>query len=337
MDKIGNKKVVTFGEVMLRLSPPGHATFSQVTSLDMTFGGGEANVAISLAYMGLDVIHVTRFPDNFIGKAATQFLRHHWVDTSKVIFGDQHMGKYFLEIGAIHRPSQVIYERDNSAFAMITPDMFDWDEILNGADWFHWTGITPGISAGVAQSCQDAIRKANELGITVSGDIHSRASLWQYGKDQKEVLPDMIGGTDVVVGSEYDINKVFSRLSDAHFSAAADGLMKLYPSIKKVVDKDRTSLNASHNLIKGKLWNGEQLVQSPEFDITPIIGRVGTGDAFAAGLIYGLLNFNDDYDTINFASAACSLKHTVEGDANVVSAESVANLMNGNTSATIHR
>lgn len=340
MDSLTKKQVITFGEVMMRLSPPGRATFSQANNLDLTFGGGESNVAISLAYFGIDTVHVTRFPDNFIGRAATQFLRHHWVDTSHVIYGDERMGKYFLEKGSTHRPSQIVYEREGSAFAEIQPDMVDWEEVLNGADWFHWTGITPGVSKGAADCCQQAIEVANDLGITVSGDIHSRSSLWKYGKDQAEVLPSLIEGTDIVFASEFGINRILNFTNDKHeleFKSASERLMDAFPRVKKVVDKDRTSVSASHNRIQGKVWNGKQLIRTSEYDITPIIERVGTGDAFAAGWIYGQLNLTDDEESLKFATAACSLKHTVEGDANVVSVENVMNLVGGDTSGRINR
>ena len=340
MEQLIPRKVVTFGEVMMRLSPPGRATFSQVDSLDLTFGGGESNVAISLAYFGIQTIHVTRFPDNFIGKAATQFLRHHWVDTSYVIYGDDRMGKYFIEKGSSLRPSQVVYERKGSAFAELKPEMIQWNEILQGADWFHWTGITPGISEGAATCCQQAVEVANSLGVNVSGDIHSRSSLWKYGKDQTEVLPQLIDGTDVIIAGEYDINRVLQftdNPEETRFEQASHKLMTTHPRVKKVVDKDRTSLSASHNRIQGKMWDGTRLIRTEEYDINPIIDRVGTGDAFAAGLIYGLLNMEDDEESLKFATAACSLKHTVEGDANLVSVENVMNLVKGDTSGRIKR
>lgn len=341
METIRTIKAITFGEVMMRLSPPGHATLSQATSLDMTFGGGEANVAISLGYLGISASHVTRFPDNLLGRAATQFLRHHWVDTSHVIYGDHVMGTYFFENGAVHRPSQVVYQRTGSAFSKIEPEMVKWKEVLEGADWFHWTGITPAVSEGAANCCKQAILTANELGVTVSGDIHSRSNLWNYGKNQIDVMPSLIEGTDIVIASRFDISNAINipdkGSEEDDFKDAATQLMTAFPRIKKVVDKKRVSLSASHNRIRGKMWNGNDLIESPEFDIAPIIDRVGTGDAFAAGLIYGILNFQDDEESLKFATAACSLKHTIEGDANVVSLENVLNLMKGNTSGNIHR
>ncbi len=334
------KKVVTFGEVMMRLSPPGHAKFSQASALELAFGGGEANVAISLAYFGLSATHVTRFPDNIIGRSATQFLRHHWLDTSEVIYGDNMMGIYFLEKGAVHRSSQVIYEREGSAFSKITPEMISWEQVLKDADWFHWTGITPAISQGAAACCAEAIKAANKLGVTVSADIHSRRTLWNYGKTEQEVMPKLIEGCDVVIGSPKDIRNAFNfdiKGKTNDFKAISKELSKRCPRIKKVVDKNRETLSASHNRIQGKMWNGKYLFETPKLDVTHIIDRVGTGDAYAAGLIYGLLVYNDDVQSLKFATAACALKHTIEGDANVVSLEDVQGLMKGDTSGSINR
>ncbi len=339
MGSLKTNRVVTFGEVMMRLSPPGNATFAQATNLNILFGGGEANVAISLAYFGLPASHVTQFPNTNLGRAATQFLRHHWIDTSLVQYGDGDMGLYFLEKGAIHRSSEIIYQRAHSSFSKIDAASLDWKKILEGANWFHWTGITPAVSAGAAACCAEAIITANQLGITVSGDIHSRSSLWNYGKPQKEIMPKLIEGCDIVIASKYDIDKNCdgSANEKEKFSESAVRLMKQFPRIRKVVDKDRVSVSASHNRIKGKLWNGKTIVESKEYDITPIVDRIGTGDAFAAGLLYGLMNFNDDDKAINFATAACSLKHSIEGDANLVSVDKVLNLMQGDTSGKIQR
>ena len=334
---MNNKKVVTFGEVMMRLSPPGHSKFSQASSLELAYGGGEANVAISLAYLGIPAAHVTRFPDNLIGRSATQFLRHHWLDTSNVIYGDKVIGKYFLEKGAVHRSSQVIYEREGSAFSRIEPGMLDWEKIFKKADWFHWTGITPAISAGAAACCKEAIATANKLGITVSADIHSRSSLWQYGKSRQEVMPALIEGCDVIIGSAEGICDLFNFDIKDDFKIVSKKLIKKCPQIKKIFDKNREALSASHNRIQGKMWNGKYFVETPKLDVTHIIDRVGTGDAYAAGLIYGLLMFHDDVQSLKFATAACALKHTVEGDANMVSLENVQSLMQGNTAGNIIR
>ncbi len=332
------KKVITFGEVMMRLSPPGYSTFSQATSFELAYGGGEANVAISLAYLGMKAAHVTRFPDNALGKAATQFLRQHWLSSDHIIYGGHILGKYFLEKGAVHRPSEVVYERERSAFSLIEPSMIDWDHVLKDADWFHWTGITPAISEGAAMCCLDAIKTANRLGIPVSGDINSRKNMWKYGKTMEEVMPELVQYCDVVIASRGDIHEIFGlgQLGEK-YRLAAKALMEAFPRIRKVVGKNRTSISASHNQIQGKMWNGEEYIKTETLDITHVIDRVGTGDAFAAGLIYGLLHYDDDLQALKFASAACALKHTVPGDVNMVSLQNVISLMEGDTSGAIRR
>ncbi len=331
------KKVITFGEVMMRLSPPGHSKFSQATSLELVYGGGEANVAISLAYLGMKAAHVTRFPDNALGKAATQFLRQHWLSTEHVIYGGNMLGKYFLEKGAVHRSSEVIYEREGSSFSLIEPSMVNWEDVLKDADWFHWTGITPAISEGAAHCCLDAIKAANKLGIPVSGDINSRDNMWKYGKTMEEVMPELVQNCDIVITSSRGIREMFGLGEEKDkFRAASKNLMDHFPKIKKVVGKTRKSLSASHQQIQGKMWNGTEYIKTEVLDITPVIDRVGTGDAFAAGLIYGLLHYPDK-EALEFASAACALKHTVPGDVNMVSLNNVLSLMQGDTSGSIIR
>jgi len=322
---------------MMRLSPPGYEKFSQASSFDLVYGGGEANVAISCAYLGMKAAHVTRFPDNALGKAATQFLRKHWLSTEHVIYGDDMIGKYFLEKGAVHRSSEVIYEREGSAFSLIEPSMVNWDGVLKDADWFHWTGITPAISKGAAECCLNAIKTANRLGITVSGDINSRSNMWKYGKTMQEVIPDLVQNTDVVITSSRGIREMFGLgRPENRFQDLAEQLIDLFPNIKKVVKKTRRIISASHHQIQGKMWNGEKYIKSDMLNITHIIDRVGTGDAFAAGLIYGLLHY-DDQQALEFASAACALKHTVPGDVNTVSLENVHSLLEGDTAGAIKR
>jgi 2-dehydro-3-deoxygluconokinase len=333
-----SKKVVTFGEVMMRLSSPGFAKFAQANSAEISYGGAEANVGISLAYFGMNACHVTQFPNNFIGKAATQYLRHHWIDTSKIKYGSGDLGKYFLEKGAVHRSSEIVYEREHSAFSHVQPDTFDWEEILKDADWFHWTGITPGISLGVAEACMEAIRVANKLGVTVSADLFSRNNQWKYGKRKQDVLAELAAGCDVVIASPFDMEDIFGIPNeDDQLATSATKLMQRFPRIKKVFNKNRDSLNASHNRIQGRMFDGKKEYTAPAYDLTHIVDRVGTGDAFAAGMIYGLLNFTDDELALKYAAAACALKHTIEGDANLVSVDDVQKLVDGNTSGRIKR
>lgn len=323
---------------MMRFSPPGFAKFSQATTVELAYGGGEANVAMSLAYFGVEATHVTRFPDNLIGRSATQYLRHHWLHTEHISYGEGRMGKYFLEKGAVHRPSEVVYERDHSAFSKIQPEMFDWEEILQNADWFHWTGITPGISQGAADTCMAVIEAAGRLGVRVSVDVHSRKNLWNYGKDKKKVMPELVAKCDVVFASPYDMQEDLGVANEQDDLATASArLREKFPQVKKVIDKKREALSASHNRIQGFIWDGQRTLTSPSFDVTHIVDRVGTGDAYAAGMIYGLLSLDDDQAAVDFAAAACSLKHTVEGDVNVVSVQDVQDLVSGNTSGKIKR
>ena len=334
-----DKKLITFGEVMMRLSPPGYTMFSQASSFDLVYGGGEANVAISCGYLGMKAAHVTRFPDNALGRAATQFLRKHWLGTVNVIYGDNMLGKYFLQKGAVHRSSEVIYEREGSAFSLIKPEMINWDEVLKGADWFHWTGITPAISEGAAMCCLQAIKTANKMGVKVSGDINSRKNMWKYGKTMQEVMPELVKNTDIVITSSRGIQEMFGLGNQSSgFKASAKELMEKFPRIKKVVGKTRKSISASHQQIQGKMWTGKKYIKADKLDITHVIDRVGTGDAFASGIIYGLLHYKEnDLQALNFATAACALKHTVTGDVNMVSKENVISLMDGNTSGKIKR
>ncbi|MDO6760397.1 sugar kinase [Tamlana sp. 2_MG-2023] len=332
------KKLVTFGEVMMRLSPPGYLKFSQANSFDLVYGGGEANVAISCAYLGMKAAHMTRFPDNALGKAATQFLRKNWLSSDQIIYGDNKLGMYFLEKGAVHRPSVVVYEREGSAFSLIQPGMIDWEDVLKDADWFHWTGITPAISEGAALSCLEAIKTANKMGIMVSGDINSRKNMWKYGQTMQEVMPKLVEHCDIVISSPRGINEMFGlgevggKLKDS-----AKELMKAYPRIKKVVGKKRKSVSASEQEIQGRMWTGTEYIKTETLNISHVIDRVGTGDAFAAGLIYGLLHYDTDMEALDFATAACALKHTVMGDVNMVSLENITSLMDGNTSGALKR
>lgn len=332
------KKLVTFGEVMMRLSPPGYLKFSQANSFELVYGGGEANVAISCAYLGMKAAHMTRFPDNALGRAATQFLRKNWLSSDQIIYGDDKLGMYFLEKGAVHRPSVVVYEREGSAFSKIQPGMVDWEDVLKDADWFHWTGITPAISEGAALCCLEAIKTANKMGIMVSGDINSRKNMWKYGKTMQEVMPELVQHCDIVITSPRGIHEMFGLGEiGGKLKNSAQDLMKAFPRIKKVVGKKRKSISASEQEIQGRIWTGTEYIKTETLNISHVIDRVGTGDAFAAGLIYGLLHYDNDLQALDFATAACALKHTVIGDVNMVSLENIKNLMAGDTSGALKR
>jgi len=321
-------RVITFGEIMMRLSTPGFARFTQVDSLNVLYAGSEANVASSLSHFGLSTAHVTRFPENDLGQAATQTLQRYGVDTQYIIYGPERMGVYFLENGSMQRASRIVYDRFNSAFAHIKLGMIDWEMVLKDASWFHWTGITPAISQGAADVCAEGIQMARKHNVTVSGDINYRRNLWQYGKTAREIMPALIESTDVIVSGITDMENCVGISGDT-FETACASFKKSYPNIKKVATTERNSISSSHNKLKGLLWNGKQLCQSKEYDLTHIVDRVGAGDAFMAGLIYGMLNKKEDATTIEFATAAGAFKHSVEGDVNVASAEEIETLVKG--------
>ena len=344
-------KIVTFGEIMLRLATPGYLRFSQTNELSATFGGGEANVAVSLANYGMEAEFVTRLPENDIAAACVKDLHKHGVKTDHIVYGGDRMGIYFLETGAVARASKVVYDRAHSAISEIKQGMIDWEQVLAGADWFHWTGITPAISQGAADVCLEAIQTANRLGIPVSCDLNYRKNLWKYGKKASEVMPDLVVGCDIILGNEEDAEKVFGikpegfdvtatagEVNAAEFESVCTQLMQRFPRARKVIITLRGSINANHNTWGGVLYDGKQLFQSPRYDITHIVDRVGGGDSFMGGLIYGLLTYpQDDQQALNFAVAASCLKHTIYGDYNEVTVKEVENLMKGDGSGRVSR
>jgi len=344
-----SKKVVTFGEIMLRLSPPGFSRFSQARSFDVIYGGGEANVAASLANYGIPVDYVTRLPKNDIGQACMRFLREQGVGVDKIVWGGERLGIYFLEIGAMARGSKVIYDRANSALATIQPGMVDWKRVFTDAHWFHWTGITPAISQGAAEVCLEAVKMAKEMGLTVSCDLNFRSKLWKWGKTAGEVMPALVEHSDIAIGNEEDAAKVFgihapdtdvsSGVVDAEkYRFVCQELHKLFGNLRTIAITLRGSISASHNTWSGMLWDEGQTYTGPTFDMTHIVDRVGGGDAFMGGLIYGLLTSGDDKQTaLNFAVAASCLKHTVFGDFNLATVAEVEKLMGGDVSGRVAR
>jgi 2-dehydro-3-deoxygluconokinase len=351
------KKVVTFGEIMMRLSPPGYQRFGQARAFDVIYGGGEANVAVSLANYGVPVDFVTRLPPHDLGDACLQFLRQYGVGVEKITRGGERLGIYFLEMGAVQRGSKVLYDRANSALATIQPGMIDWRAALADADWFHWTGITPAISEGAARVCLEAVTTARELGLTVSCDLNYRKKLWNWGKAPAQVMPELVDHCDVAVGNEEDAEKVFGiqapetdvsagKVSADKYRYVCEQLGARFSRLKAVAVTLRGSHSASHNTWSGVLW-----VRQPEarersgafytgslFDIIPIVDRVGGGDAFVGGLIYGLRTYGDDYrKALDFAVAASCLKHSVFGDFNQVTVAEVEKLMGGDVSGRVSR
>ncbi|MCU4176620.1 PfkB family carbohydrate kinase [Carboxylicivirga sp. N1Y90] len=343
-------KVITFGEIMLRLSTPGYLRFSQVSEFTATYGGGEANVAVSLANYGIPVDFVTRLPENDLGRACTMDLRKHAVGVDNIIYGGERLGIYFLETGAVSRASKVVYDRAYSAISTIKSGMVKWDKVFEGATWFHWTGITPAISQGAADVCLEAIEEANKRGITVSTDLNYRKNLWNYGKEANEVMPKLVSGCDVILGNEEDAEKVLGikpfgiDVTGGHIEADAylsvsQQIVEQFPRCKKVITTLRGSISANHNSWTGVLYDGKTLYKANNtYQITHIVDRVGGGDSFMGGLIYGLLTYpTDDQKALDFAVAASCLKHTIFGDYNQVSVEEVEKLMNGDSSGRVSR
>lgn len=344
------KKVVTFGEIMLRLTPPSLRRFSQANSFEAIYGGGESNVAVSLANYGVPVDFVTRLPKNDIGECALMEMRKRGVGTQHISRGGERLGIYFLEIGAVSRGSKVVYDRAHSAMSTIEKGMIDWAEVFKGADWFHWTGITPAISQGAADACLEAIQMANKMGVTVSTDLNYRKKLWNYGKEPGEVMPELVAGCDIILGNEEDAEKHFGlhpegvdvtaghSVDAKSYLSVLQQLMKMFPRAKKVITTLRGSISASHNTWSGVLYDGKTLYEAPTYQITHIVDRVGGGDSFMGGLIYGLLQYpDDDQNALNFAVAASCLKHTIYGDANLATVEEVEKLMSGDASGRVAR
>ena len=345
------KKVVTFGEIMLRLSPPGNLRFSQANNFDVVYGGGESNVAVSLSNYGVPVEFVTRLPQNDMGACAMMEMRKRGVGTQHIAYGGDRLGIYFLETGAVSRGSKVVYDRAHSAMAEITAGMIDWDAVFEGVNWFHWTGITPAISQGAADACLEAVKIASEKGITVSTDLNYRAKLWKYGQSSEPIMTELTSYCDIILGNEEDAEKHFGikpegldvttqghQVKAEAFQSVCEQMMKKFPKAKKVITTLRGSISASHNTWAGVLYDGQNIYNSSEYQITHIVDRVGGGDSFMGGLIYGMLQYpQDDQNALNFAVAASCLKHTIKGDANLVTVAEVKKLMSGDASGRVAR
>ncbi|MFP3896361.1 MAG: PfkB family carbohydrate kinase [Anaerolineales bacterium] len=342
------EKVVTFGEIMMRLSPPDHLRFTQAHSFDVIYGGGEANVAASVVNYGIPADFVTRLPENDLGEACARFLRGQGVGVDKIVWGGDRLGIYFLEIGAVARGSKVVYDRANSSIATIEPGMIDWESVFADAGWFHWTGITPAISEGAAEVCLEAVETADEMGLTVSCDLNYRSKLWLWGKEPGEVMPDLVKHTDVAIGNEEDAAMVFGihapdtdvtsgELDADKYRYVCEKLYDRFPNLETIAITLRGSISASHNTWSAILWNDDEIYIGPDYDITHIVDRVGGGDSFMGGLIYGLQTYEDKQSALNFAVAASCLKHTIFGDFNQVSVEEVEKMSGGDVSGRVSR
>lgn len=339
------KRIITFGEIMMRLNPNGYRRFVQADSFEATYAGGEANVAVSLANYGMDAAFVTKVPAHEIGQCAVNALRRYGVDTDMIVRGGDRLGIYFCEKGASQRASKVIYDRAGSAIAKAKKDEFDWEKIFEGADWFHWTGITPALGGELPAICLDACKAAKRMGVTVSCDLNYRKKLWtreEAGKVMSELAPYV----DVCIANEEDAKDVFGieasdtdlntgKLNREGYISVAEQLIERF-GFKKVAITLRSSISASDNDWAGMLYSDGQAFFSPTYHMH-IVDRVGGGDSFGGGLIYALLNAYDDRKAINFAVAASCLKHSVEHDFNLMSVAEVESLAGGNASGRVQR
>jgi 2-dehydro-3-deoxygluconokinase len=346
------KRIVTLGEIMLRLKSPGYERLFQSPLLEATFGGGEANVAISLANFGLDVAFVTTLPDNAIGAACIANLRSRGVDTSNILRSGGRMGLYYFENGINQRPSVVIYDRANSAIAAASPDSFDWDRLFDGASWFHISGITPALGESAASLSLRSVQEAKERGLTVSCDYNYRGKLWKYGKSAPEVMQQIVQCVDIGIGNEEDVQLSLGiKLEDTEwkksvergeldlgkYQVLCERVLEAFPELKMQAITLRRSYSAAHNGWSACLHDHSSFYHSNRYDITDIVDRVGTGDAFAAGLIYGLHMGLDVEESLNFAVAASCLKHSILGDVNLATVGEVKKLMIEGGSGRIQR
>ena len=346
------KRVVTLGEIMLRLSAPGHERLFQSSSLQATFGGGEANVAVSLAAFGVDAALVTALPRGPIGEAAIGELRRHGVDTSTIVRSGERVGIYFLETGSDDRPSVVVYDRAHSAISEARPGSFDWDAVFHGADWLHVSGITPALSQSAADLCFEAVTSAKGHGATVSCDYNFRAKLWKYGKQAPEVMHELVRLVDVGLANEEDCQRSLGIAAHAeparddpvpdardlaHYEVLCAKVLEEFPNLRCQAITLRTSHSASHNEWSACLCNRRQFLTGRRYELAHITDRVGSGDSFAAGLIYALLSGYSDQEALDFAIAASALKHTVPGDFNLVTLDEVQRLAAGGVGGRIQR
>jgi len=332
-------QIITFGEVLMRLSPPGNKKFIQANTLEFYFGGTELNVGLSIANFGGNVKHITSISDDFIGDTAISYLNKFDLDTTSIVRSNRPLGVYFLEVGAVMRPSSISYNRAHSAFSGIQPEMVNWEDSLKDGNWFHWTGITPALTQGTFDTLKEGLILAREKGMQVSADPTYRSGLWKYGIDAKEALTELLHYSTVFIGGINEMNEVLGTnygYSNEEFIEASTLLMETFPSINKVFDKIRTSINSSWHKIRARMWNGTEFRETLDFDITHIVDRIGTGDAFAAGLIYGLQHY-DDIKSMEFANAACALKHTYVGDVNYATTKEVLSILEGNTTGRFNR
>ena len=332
-------KIVTFGEILLRLSPPSHLRLTQATSFDLYYGCAEANVAASLAKFGFPVKFITSVPANELGESALSMLRSFGVEPVAKIQGKR-LGIYYFEQGASERPGKVVYDREDSSFSMLRKGMIDWEKAFEGADWFHWSGITPSLSLELAELCEEALEVASKMGLTISADLNYRPTLWNYGKNTNEIMPNLIKYCDILLGgiNESEIVLGISKQENESVESVFSNWMKAFPKLKTIVTTKRLRANASSNGVSAEFYNGKEFLKSKEYNISHIIDRIGAGDAFMAGIIYGLINWPDDHQSaLEFAVAATCLKHSISGDINLSTAEEIKALMSGHGGGRVSR
>ncbi|MBZ5633413.1 MAG: sugar kinase [Acidobacteriia bacterium] len=344
-------KVVTFGEIMLRLAPPGFERFLQNSQFVATFGGAEANVAVALASFGVPASFVTVLPANPIADAAVAELRRFAVDTSQIVRAPGRLGVYYLEAGANQRPSRVVYDRDHSAMALAKPGDISWPRVFEGAaslpTWFHISGITPALSSSAADLALESVRAARGAGLTVSCDLNYRKNLWKWGRTARQVMPELVKYADVLIANEEDVQAALAleaevdvqsgQLDRRQYEKLAGQVLSAYPNLRAIVITLRESFSASHNGWSACLHDGKQFLTSRRYEITHIVDRVGAGDCFAAGLIYGMLSELASQETLEFAVAASCLKHSIPGDFSRVGVAEVKALVNEGGSGRVQR
>lgn len=333
------KRIVTFGEILMRLSPPNHLRLSQVHSFDLHYGGAEANVAASLSIFGLDVKFITAVPSNELGESALNMLRSYNVAPFAVKQGNR-LGVYYFEHGASERPGKVLYDRNGSSFSELKKGMIDWESVLKNADWFHWSGINAALSLELAAVCEEALIVASRMGLTISADLNYRPTLWNYGKQAHEIMPNLVQYCNVLLGGVDDSEKCLGI--KVHPSDDWETIFNLwkqkFPKLKTIASTERYDANASSNMLSAVLWNGKKMLQSKKYNITHIVDRIGAGDAFMAGIVYGLIYFPDDSQTaLEYAVAASCLKHSIVGDINLATVNEVEALMNGASGGRVVR
>jgi len=341
------QRVITFGEIMLRLKSPGFERFFQSPLFEATFGGGEANVAVSLANFGMDAAFVSILPQNDIGDACVAELRKFGVDTSRIVRGPGRMGIYYLENGSNQRASKVVYDREHSSIAQAEKGCINWAEVFEGATWFHITGITPAISESAAQLSMEAVQSAKKMGLTVSCDLNYRKNLWKYGKTASEVMTELVKYADIGIANEEDCQKALGlsanvavekgELNIEQYRELAGKVLDKFPQMKAIAITLRESMSANRNGWSACLCDRNEFYLSRRYDISDIVDRVGGGDSFSAGLIYGLLKYQGNEDALNFAVAASCLKHSISGDFNRVTVQEVEKLMSGDASGRVQR